>query len=298
MKYWHARGITIIAGWIVTTGIALAQAVATPFDLDGNGTNETIAGSTRVATGTIENTFYDTISVNQTLNPGVVFTGLTFDWELPGSYRFKGGLPVGKTWSSSNSYSAYATPFEFNYTINLTPTGCPANSPCPAVTKTAVAWTPLNLEKSLKSIKDLFGFAQVGGQTQVGNAPEVMVWAKVTDEGSQSLYQYYALNFTGASVDLSWTSFISMTNNPVGKLTKIIAPGAPVLLDSFLSPEEPFQVNGLVTAMIDGQEQIFIAPSIAAGVPEFPVWLLLFAGMAVVALRIGRDSFGSSYRSI
>jgi len=47
-----------------------------------------------------------------------------------------------------------------------------------------------------------------------------------------------------------------------------------------------------------GQEQIFIAPSIAAGVPEFPVWLFVFAGMVVAALRVGHSSFGSSFRSI
>ena len=254
-------GLAVAAIWAMTSiESSLAQAVATQFDLDGDGKNETIASSTIIQAGKLQNDFYDTVSV---LNPHA-FTGLTFDWELPGAQRFKGGLPVGAKWSDTNHYDSYITPFVFNYSINLTPTGCPVGVGCPAVTKTAEAWSPVNLYNTLKSIRDLFSVGESGtveGDIDLGTgSPQLEVWATMTAEGDDlTLFQYYAENLTGSSVSLDWQFYAQNIDDPFRSLGAMIAPGATMLLSSVLSTGDPYETAGEVYATIGGQQIAFIA---------------------------------------
>ena len=263
-----------ICGLVVTVALsltsmenALAQAVSTSFDLDGDGKNETTAASTRVQAGDLQNDFYDTVSVT---NPHA-FTGLTFDWELPGAQRFKGGLPVGAKWSDTNHYDSYITPFVFNYSINLTPTGCPAGVGCPAVTKTAEAWSPLNLYNSLKSIRDLFSVGESGtveGDVDLGTStdinhytPQIEVWATMTDEGGDlTLYQYWAADLSNYAANLNWQAYSQDIDDPIASLKAALNPGDTTLLQSVLSTGTPYETAGEVYATVNGQEIDFIAP--------------------------------------
>ena len=219
----------------------------------------------------------------------------------PGSAQFKGGLPVGAKWSDTNSYTSYITPFVFSYSLALTPAGCPAASPCPAVTKTADAWNPLNAYQSLKAIRDLFSVGQTGevdGNIDLGSgSPEIMVWATFTKEGGDlTLYQYYAQDLSSYDVSLDWQGYTADIHDPYSSTMASLDPGQTMLLRSFVSNGVPYETGGEAYAVVNGQDINFIAPTITS-VPEPSTWAMLligWSGLGFAAYRRARRTCGKT----
>jgi hypothetical protein len=57
-----------------------------------------------------------------------------------------------------------------------------------------------------------------------------------------------------------------------------------MLLSSFHSTKNPYEVNGTVRFTLDGQEHVFFAPSIVA-IPEPTTFLLMSMGMLLLTTR-------------
>jgi hypothetical protein len=284
----YLLALTAVLLSIIWFAPASGQPISTTFDLDGDGVNETVATSTRLSTGEIENTIFDTISVN---NPHR-FTSLSFTWMKPGSALFSGGLPVGAKWSDTNSYSTFITPFGFNFSLSMTPGGCPVAMPCPAVTKTAEAWHPLNAFQTLKAIRDLFSVGESGevdGAIDLGTGtPQVEVEAKFTAEsGDLTLFQYFAINNSDEDVSLDWQGYTSVRSDPYSSMSTDLDPGQSLELASFVSDRAPAETGGEVYATVGGMTIDFIAPTLAT-IPEPSTWammLLGFAGLGFVGYR-------------
>ncbi len=193
-------------------------------------------------------------------------------------------------------WTTYRTPIDIDYDITLTPAGCPAKNPCPATMKTAPAHEPINPITPLKAIRDLFSVDEfevggsVGGDPPVGNDPPtsdplVKVWAQVEFTGSGWDYRYYGRTFTATSVAIDWSMYPGRnTSHVYDSLSEVLIPGSPMLLKSFHSTIDPYEVNGTVSFNLGGQEHIFFAPSIVR-IPEPATLSLLVIGMVFFTAR-------------